>query len=65
MFLICLFDICNYAALINALELFTGHNIVHLHPVAHRYSTFTFSCFRLVAASMFKTLNGVFNTCHL
>jgi hypothetical protein len=28
-------------------------NIVHLHPVAHRYFTFTFNCFRLCAASMF------------
>jgi hypothetical protein len=31
------------------------HNVVHLHPVAHRY--FTFTCwFRLCVASMFSTL---------
>jgi hypothetical protein len=28
------------------------------------FFTLTPSCFRLCAASMFKTLNGIFNTCH-
>jgi hypothetical protein len=40
------------------------HNIVYLHPVAHRYFTFTFLVQCLRGLSMFKTLYSVFNTCH-
>jgi hypothetical protein len=39
-------------------------NIVHLHPVAHRYFTFTSLVPSLCGLIMFKTLNSVFNTCH-
>jgi hypothetical protein len=39
-------------------------DIVHLHPVAHRYFTFTFLVPSLCVLSMFKTLNSVFSTCH-
>jgi hypothetical protein len=38
--------------------------IVYLHPVAHRYFTFTFLVQCLCGLSMFKTLYSVFNTCH-
>jgi hypothetical protein len=39
-------------------------NIVHLHPVAHRYFTFTFLIPSLCGLSMFETLYNVFNTFH-
>jgi hypothetical protein len=39
-------------------------DIVHLHPVAHRYFTFAFLVPSLCGLSMFKTLNSVSNTCH-
>jgi hypothetical protein len=38
--------------------------IVHVHPVTHRYFTFTFLVPSLCSLAMFKTLNSVFNTCH-
>jgi hypothetical protein len=38
-------------------------NIVHLHPVAHRYFTFTFFISSFWGLSMFKTLNSVCTTC--
>jgi hypothetical protein len=37
--------------------------IVHLHPVAHCYYTFTFFP-SLCGLSLFKTLYSVLNTCH-